>query len=107
MTKLPKDLWKHIRSFSGDTGTKPTPSARLMQEVIAIDDSSGDFVFHFGRDGYSSAVLIAPVGATFLYSGWPYKDPRCFRILHMEYDGNTGGGWPIMARSLAQQTLLH
>jgi hypothetical protein len=101
MTKLPRDLWKHIRSFSGDRGTEPTPSAKLMQEVIAIDDTTGDFLFAFGRDGYASTVHLAPANMIFFHrGGWPYRDPSYFRILHMEYDGDTGGGWPILARSL-------
>ena len=107
MTKLPKDLWKHIRTFSGDRGTDPTPTARLIQSLYALDDATGDFVFHFGRDGYASTVHLAPVGVTFFHQGWPYKDPRCFRVLHMDYDGDMMGGWPIRARSLEQHTFLH
>ena len=101
IAKLPRDLWKHIRSFSGDRGTEPTPSARLMQEVIAVDDTAGDFIFAFGRDGYASTVHLAPANMIFYHGGWPYRDPRYFRVLHMDYDGYNGG-WAIRARSLAQ-----
>ena len=55
--KLPKDLWKHIRSFSGDTGYEPTPTANLISHDIAVrGDTAGTWLFPFGRDGYADTV---------------------------------------------------
>ena len=99
MTTLPRDLWAHIRSFSGDRATEPTPSARLINSLEAIDDTNGTFTFPFGQDGYASSVLVAPKGITF-FPRWPYMERWYFRTLHLEYDGDLGGGWPIRARSL-------
>ena len=56
---LPKSIWTHIRSFSGDTGYEPTPSAKLVKDLHFWDDH-GDYNFpHCGRDGYASMVVFA------------------------------------------------
>ena len=57
--KLPKDLWKHIRSFSGDTGYEPTPSAKLIKKIHFWVDH-GECIFpHYGIDGYVSTVVCS------------------------------------------------
>ena len=33
---LPRDVWAKIRSFSGDTGYEPTPTARLLKDLTFI-----------------------------------------------------------------------
>ncbi len=33
---LPKDVWRLIRSFSGDTGYEPTATAKLMKDLTFI-----------------------------------------------------------------------
>ena len=101
IAKLPRDLWKHIRSFSGDTGTEPTPTAKLIKSLAVIDDSSGTFMFPFGKDGYASTVHLAPSRSTTFFHrrAWEYTSPSYFRVLHMEYDRDSVGGWPIRARS--------
>ena len=33
---LPRDVWAHIRSFSGDTGYEPTATAKLMKDLTFI-----------------------------------------------------------------------
>ncbi len=33
---LPKDVWAHIRSFSGDTGYEPTATAKLMKDLTFV-----------------------------------------------------------------------
>ena len=92
--KLPKDIWTHVRSFSGDTGYKPTPTANLISRDIAVrDDTAGTWVFPFGRDGYASTVVLALNLAFFVgeqaSSGWPWSYPtRTYtRIRHLNYDG--------------------
>ncbi len=56
---LPKDVWKHIRSFSGPN--EATPAAQIIKESIrVIDDVYGRFQFpEFGRDGYASTIVLA------------------------------------------------
>ena len=55
---LPKSIWKHIRSFSADTGYEPTPTARLMKNRCFSFDIYGNYHFpEFGRDGYSSLIV--------------------------------------------------
>ena len=57
--KLPKDIWAHIRSFSGDTGYEPTPIATLIKrDILVQDDTAGKWPFPFGRDGYASSVVL-------------------------------------------------
>ncbi len=60
--KLPSDIWKHIRSFSGDTAYDTTPSARVIQSLTFYDDSSGRYAFRFGADGYASTILTISDG---------------------------------------------
>ncbi len=36
MITLPKDVWAHIRSFSGDTAYEPTPTAKLFKDLTFI-----------------------------------------------------------------------
>ncbi len=33
---LPRDVWAKIRSFSGDTGYEPTPTARLLKDLTFV-----------------------------------------------------------------------
>ena len=33
---LPRDVWANIRSFSGDTGYEPTPTAKLFKDLTFI-----------------------------------------------------------------------
>ena len=33
---LPRDVWANIRSFSGDTGYEPTPTARLLKDLTFV-----------------------------------------------------------------------
>ena len=100
--KLPKDIWTHIRSFSGDTGYEPTPTANLISRDIAVrDDTAGTWVFPFGRDGYASTVVRALNPAYFVGEQassdwlWSYPNRTYIRILHLNYDGR--GGYPINA----------
>ncbi len=60
--KLPKDIWHVIRSFSGDTGYEPTPTADLMHNLSFRDDSCGRYMLDFGLDGYASTIIIIEVG---------------------------------------------
>ena len=58
--EFPKDIWTHIRSFSGDTGYEPTPTAKLFsRDILVRDDTAGTWLFPFGRDGYASTVVLA------------------------------------------------
>ena len=67
MITLPRDLWTLIRSFSGDTGYEPTPTARLMRSVKRLNDDKGLIHFPgFGRDGYASTVFFAVGDVRFL-----------------------------------------
>ena len=54
---LPKDIWRHIRSFSSDTAYEPTPTALLMHDLRFFDDSCGIYIFEFGVDSYRSTVV--------------------------------------------------
>ena len=78
--QLPKDIWTHIRSFSGDTGYEPTPTAKLLsRDILVRDDTAGTGVFPFGRDGYASTVVLALNPAYFLSeqssSDWLWSYP--------------------------------
>jgi len=102
--KLPKDIWSHIRSFSGDTGYEPTPTANLIGRDIAVrDDTAGTWVFPFGRDGYASTVVLALNPAYFVGEQsswdwlWSYPTRTYIRIPHLNYDGRGRGGYPINA----------
>ena len=33
---LPRDVWSNIRSFSGDTGYEPTPTAKLLRDLTFV-----------------------------------------------------------------------
>ncbi len=33
---LPRDVWANIRSFSGDTGYEPTPTAKLLRDLTFV-----------------------------------------------------------------------
>ena len=33
---LPQDVWANIRSFSGDTGYEPTPTATLFKDLTFV-----------------------------------------------------------------------
>ena len=99
---LQKHLWKHIRSFSGDTGYEPTPTANLISRDIAVrDDTAGTWVFPYGRDGYASTVALASSHAYFVGEQassdwlWSYPNRTYIRILHLSYDGRVG--YPIPA----------
>ena len=89
--KLPKDIWAHIRSFSGDTGYEPTPTAKLIsRDLVVRDDSAGTWQFPFGRDGYASTVVLAFSPAFFLKRerGWLSRDTSSYiRILQLTPDG--------------------
>ena len=102
--KLPKDIWTHIRSFSGDTGYEPTPTGNLISRDIAVrDDTAGTWLFPFGRDGYASTVVLALNPSYFVgeqsSSDWlrlgSYPNKTFIRVLHLNYDGR--GGYPIHA----------
>jgi len=98
--KLPKDIWTHIRSFSGDTGYEPTPTAKLFsRDILVRDDTAGTWLFPFGRDGYASTVVLALNPAYFVgkqsSSDWPWSYRPYIRVLHLNYDGR--GGYPIHA----------
>ena len=55
---LPKSIWTHIRSFSGDMVYEPTPSARLIRDLCFCFDLKGNYQFpEFGCDGYSSLIV--------------------------------------------------
>ena len=93
--KLPKDIWSHIRSFSGDTGYEPTPTAKLIGDYVLVrDDSAGTWQFpRFGRDGYASTVVLALSPAFFLKrEPWIglWEHSSYIRILHLDYDGPGG-----------------
>ncbi len=55
---LPPSIWSIIRSFSGDTGYKCTPTASLIHNITFRDDSRGQYLFDHGLDGYASTILI-------------------------------------------------
>ena len=57
--RLPKDVWAHIRSFSGPN--EPTPTAEIINDSVLVrDDTNGACLFpDFGRDGYASTVVLA------------------------------------------------
>ena len=56
---LPRELWSHIRSYSGDTYYEPTPTASILKDLFFFSDY-GDYNFpHCGRDGYVSTVVFA------------------------------------------------
>ena len=107
--KLPKDIWRHIRSFSSDTAYEPTPTALLMHDLRFFEDSCGIYMFEFGLDGYSSTIVTIRDGyfrksmskcqnefcATCNIRDWSCIDaqpnrwrPRqLLRILHRDSDG--------------------
>ncbi len=58
--KLPKDIWRHIRSFSSDTAYDGTPTAALMHN-LCFRDGIGH-MFEFGLDGYSSTIVTISNG---------------------------------------------
>ena len=33
---LPRDVWANMRSFSGDTGYEPTPTAKLFKDLTFV-----------------------------------------------------------------------
>ncbi len=101
-SELPKDVWAQIRSFSGDTGYAPTPTAQLInRDLVVRDDSAGTWIFPFGRDGYASTIVLALNPAYFVGEQswsdqlWSYPNKTFIRILHLDYDGR--GGYPIRA----------
>ena len=101
-SKLPKDIWAHIRSSFGDTDHEPTPTANLIKrDILVRDDTAGTWVFPFGRDGYASTVVLALNPAYFVGGQsssdwlWSYPTRTYIRILHLNYDGR--GGYPIHA----------
>ena len=53
---LPKSIWTHIRTFSGDIGYEPTPTARLIKNLCFSFDPYGKDP-EFYRDGYSSLIV--------------------------------------------------
>ena len=103
--KLPKDIWTHIRSFSGDTGYEPTPTGNLISRDIAVrDDTAGTWLFPFGRYGYASTLVLALNPAYFVGKqsslDWPcsysdYPTRTYIRVRHLNYDGK--GGYLIHA----------
>ena len=102
--EIPKDIWAHIRSFSGDTGYEPTPTAELIsRDILVRDDTAGTWVFPFGRDGYASTVVLALNPTYFVGKQapgdwlWSYPNKTFIRVLHLDYDGR--GGYPIHATS--------
>ena len=58
--KLPKDIWRHIRSFSSDTAYDGTPTADLMHDLCFRDGIA--HMFEFGLDGYSSTIVTISNG---------------------------------------------
>ena len=114
--KLSKDIWRHIRSFSSDTGYEQTPTALLMHDLRFYNDTCGTYfnMFEFGEDGYSSTIVTIRDGffrkpmskclnelcATCNIRDWSCIDaqpnrwrPRqLLRILHRDSDG-----YPIRA----------
>ncbi len=46
---LPRDVWANIRSFSGDTGYEPTPTAKLLK----------DLTFVFGTPDVNSDIFLS------------------------------------------------
>ena len=60
--QLPKAIWSHIRSFSGDK-REPTPTARVLHGVSFLYETSpSQFSFPWGHDGYASTLLRAREG---------------------------------------------
>jgi hypothetical protein len=55
VTQLPKDIWSHIRGYSGPNDA--TPSAVIMRDLIFVIDTKGKFRFDFGSDGWASTVV--------------------------------------------------
>ena len=95
--KLPKDLRSDIRSFSGDTGYEPTPTATLMKDLHFWVDH-GTYIFpQFGIDGYVSTVVfvlhahfkqISRYNMAWLGDN-AYKTAPidCLRFVHIDRDG--------------------
>ena len=60
--QLPKAIWSHIRSFSGDK-REPTPAASLMHGVSFLCETEPSrFSFPWGHDGYASTLPHAHEG---------------------------------------------
>ena len=101
--KPPTNIWAPIRSFSGDTGYEPTPTANLIKRDVLVQDGiAGKWLFPFGRDGYASTVVLALNPAYFVdkrdWLSYSNYSPKTFiRIIHLDYDG--AGGYPIRATS--------
>ena len=107
--QLPKDIWRHIRSFSSDTAYDGTPTAHLMHGLCFRDDSCGRIMLDYGLDGYASTILTYYIGhfrkpmskcmdefcATCKIRDWScinalpnWVRPRqLLRILHQDSDG--------------------
>ena len=105
--KLPKEIWRHIRSFSSDTAYDGTPTADLMHNLCFRDGIA--HVFDFGLDGYSSTIVTIRDGyfrkpmtkcddelcATCNIRDWScinaqpnrWRPRRLLRILHIDSDG--------------------
>ena len=107
--KLPKDIWRHIRSLSSDIAYETTPTAQLMKSIAFLDDSCGKYMFEFGLDGYASTIVTIRGGhfrktmskcddefcATCNIRDWSCANARphrvrprsLLRILHIDSDG--------------------
>ena len=105
--KLPKDIWRMIRSFSGDTAYDRTPTADLILDLCFRDSIA--HMFEFGLDGYSSTIVTIRDGyfrkpmakcddelcATCNIRDWScinaqpnrWRPRRLLRILHIDSDG--------------------
>ena len=73
---LPKSIWSHIRSFSGDMGYEPTPTARLMKNLCFSFDPYGKDP-EFYRDGYSSLIVYTSDIAFFRKPSDKCRDRLC------------------------------
>ena len=107
--KLPKDIWRHIRSFSSDTAYEGTPAADLMHGLCFRDDSCGRYMLDYGLDGYASTIVTVRDGhfrkamskcqdefcATCNIRDWScvnaqpnrWRPRQLLRILHKDSDG--------------------
>ena len=74
---LPKDVWIHIRRFSGDTCYEPTPTAKLMHSVEIRNDPLGQVHYPFGRDGYASTFFVTKGDVRFLKPSTKCDDTDC------------------------------
>ena len=55
--KFPKDIWRHIRSFSSNTAYETTLTENIMYDLHFRDDSCVQYMLDYGPDSSASIII--------------------------------------------------